>query len=100
MFRLPPDPPKQRAFGKSVTAHYKRIGLSRDEFAERIGISTRYLRKIESGLARPSSDVMLPILASFTAVDYQKLEECFRECQPRRAAVLDSASPFVLAQLQ
>ncbi|MBI5822089.1 MAG: helix-turn-helix transcriptional regulator [Verrucomicrobia bacterium] len=95
-----PDPEKQRAFGKGVRACRERLELSKDEFAERIGISTRYLRKIESGLARPSSDVMLPILFCFETPDYAKLGEFFRACRPRRAAVLDRASPFVLAQLQ
>lgn len=95
-----PDPTKQRAFGKGVRACRERLELSKDEFAERIGISTRYLRKIESGLARPSSDVVFPILACFETPDYAKLEEFFRACRPQRAAVQDRVSPFAQAQLQ
>lgn len=94
---VPPDPVKQRAFGKGVVACRERLLLSRDAFAERIGISTRYLRKIESGRARPSSDVVFPILADFEPADFDNFRVFLRVHPLCASLCFNSSTSFLSA---
>jgi transcriptional regulator with XRE-family HTH domain len=51
-------------FGENIAQLRQDIGLTQDKLAERLDISTRYLQKLERGLATPSFALLIQLRKS------------------------------------
>jgi transcriptional regulator with XRE-family HTH domain len=54
-------------FGKNIAQLRQDYGLTQDKLAERLDISTRYLQKLERGLATPSFALLIQLRKSLKA---------------------------------
>lgn len=51
-----------KTLGKRIRSERMRIGLTQDEFAEKLNISTSYYARIESGIRMPSLELVIQIV--------------------------------------
>ena len=51
-----------KTLGKCIRSERMRIGLTQDEFAEKLNISTSYYARIESGVRMPSLELVIQIV--------------------------------------
>jgi transcriptional regulator with XRE-family HTH domain len=54
----------QEALAANVRRHRTRMGLSQEAFAELLGVSGRYVQRIEQGQSEPSLKMLVSIAAA------------------------------------